>query len=87
MDTYIYPYISAGNSTDASRSVAERLLSDRFMSKPDFIFWYSEGHKGIEKAQFWTTEFLSKVEFGVEETVIRTAGAEHDYDLLPQIKV
>ena len=45
-----------------------------------------EGRKKIKKAKSWTTEPISKFEFVGGETIIETAEAKHDYDLLRRIK-
>ena len=80
------PSSSADKSTDASRTSAKRSSRDRFIFNADCIFCHSEGRKKIKKAKSWTTEPLSKFEFGGGETIIETAEAKQDYDLLRRIK-
>ena len=75
MDTY--PSSSAGQSNEAACSAAKWLLSERFMSNPDYIFCHSYGCKKIKKA-LWTKEPLSKFEFGGGETAIKTAEAKNN---------
>ena len=43
---------------------------------PDNIFCHSDGCKKVKKAYSWTTEPVSKFEFGGGETVIKTAEAK-----------
>ena len=68
MNTYLS--CSAGQSTEATHSVAKWALSDRFMSNPD-------GCKKVKKAHYWTIKPLSKLEFGGGEIVIKTAEAKY----------
>ena len=74
---YGYLSISAGQSTEATRSVAKWSLSDRFMSNPYCIFCRSDGCKKAKKAHYWTLEPLSEFEFGGGETVIKIAESKN----------
>ena len=68
---------SAGQSTEATHSIAKWSLSDRFMSNPYCIICHSDGCKKVKKAHYWTIEPISKYEFGGGETVIKTAEAKN----------
>ena len=72
-----YPSISAGQSTEATRSAMKWSLSERVMFNPDCIFCHSDGCKKVKKAHHWIKEPLSKFEFGGGETVIKTAEAKN----------
>ena len=49
----------------------------RIHVQPDSIFCHSDGCRKVKKAYYWTTEHLSKFEFGGGEPVIKTAEAKN----------
>ena len=63
---------------------ADHLLRNTF--SPQNVFFVAKSKSKIEKGSIWTTESLSKFEYGGGATILETAENSSDYYLLRKIK-
>ena len=58
----------------------------KYLFSPERIFCGKDSRKKVKKGRNWTTEPLSKFEFGGGNTIVQTAKAKNDCDMLRKIK-
>ena len=64
-----------------------RSSTEKYISPPECIFCGKDSKRKIKKGSIWTTESLSKFEYGGGATILETAENSSDYYLLRKIKV
>ena len=59
---------------------------EKYIFPPECIFCGKEGKRRVKKGSIWTTESLSKFEYGGGATILETAENSCDYSMLRKIK-
>ena len=72
---------------ESSSSRPKRTPStEKYLFSAECVFCSKDARKKVKKRHTWTTEPLSKFEFGGGDTILQAAEAKKDYDMLRKIK-